>query len=56
MSNHIKVLRHAGLVTDVRDGTRRQLVVQSDAVDELLSNLHDVLADRDARVVPSLTT
>ncbi len=56
VSNHIKVLRHAGLVTDVRDGTRRQLVVQSDAVDELLSNLHDVLSDRDARVVPSLTT
>jgi ArsR family transcriptional regulator, cadmium/lead-responsive transcriptional repressor len=46
VSNHIKVLRDAGLVTDERNGTRRHLVVQHDAVEELLSNLHDVLSDR----------
>jgi DNA-binding transcriptional ArsR family regulator len=47
VSNHVKVLRDAGLVTDVRDGTRRQLVVKADAVEELLTNLHAVLSDRD---------
>jgi DNA-binding transcriptional ArsR family regulator len=46
VSNHVKVLRDAGLVTDVRTGTRRELVVQYDVVEELLRHLHDVLADR----------
>ncbi len=46
VSNHVKVLRDAGLVSDVRDGTRRQLVVEHDEVGRLLANLHDVLSDR----------
>ena len=48
VSNHIKVLREAGLVVDERDGTRRTLTVRIDAVEELLSSLNDVLAGRDA--------
>jgi len=46
VSNHVKVLRDAGLVTDVRDGPRRNLVIQQDVVDELLLSLHGVLSDR----------
>jgi DNA-binding transcriptional ArsR family regulator len=48
VSNHVKLLRDAGLVTDVRSGTRRNLVVQHDVVEELISNLHDVLSDTTA--------
>jgi len=46
VSNHVKILRDAGLVVDVRQGTRRSLVVQYDVVDELITNLHDALSDR----------
>jgi len=46
VSNHVKLLRDAGLITDVRSGTRRNLVVQHDVVEELIANLHDVLSDR----------
>jgi DNA-binding transcriptional ArsR family regulator len=46
VSNHVKVLRDAGLVTDERQGTRRNLVVQYDVVEDLIANLHDVLGDR----------
>ena len=42
----MKVLRDAGLVVDVRQGTRRNLVVRHDAVEELITNLHDALSDR----------
>lgn len=45
VSNHVKVLRDAGLVSDVRDGTRRNLVVQQDVVGELLMSLEGVLSD-----------
>jgi DNA-binding transcriptional ArsR family regulator len=48
VSNHVKVLRDSGLVNDVREGTRRNLVVQHDVVEELLTNLHYVLSDRPA--------
>ena len=44
VSNHVRVLREAGLVTDERDGTRRNLIVRPDAADDLLSNLRGVLA------------
>lgn len=44
VSNHVKVLRDAGLVTDQKDGTRRNLVVQPQVVEELLDSLHDVLS------------
>jgi DNA-binding transcriptional ArsR family regulator len=46
VSNHVKVLRDAGLVTDRREGTRRYLIVQHEAVEELLASLHDVLSER----------
>ncbi|MGA3146566.1 MAG: metalloregulator ArsR/SmtB family transcription factor [Acidimicrobiales bacterium] len=46
VSNHVKVLRDAGLVSDVRDGTRRHLIVEHREVEELLTNLHDVLSGR----------
>jgi ArsR family transcriptional regulator, cadmium/lead-responsive transcriptional repressor len=47
VSNHVKVLRDAGLVSDVRDGTRRHLVIEHREVEELLAGLHGVLSDRD---------
>ena len=43
----MKILRDAGLVSDVRDGTRRHLVVEQDEVAELLAGLHDILQDRE---------
>ena len=43
VSNHVRVLREAGLVSDVRDGTRRNLVVRPDAADQLLAGLQGVL-------------
>jgi DNA-binding transcriptional ArsR family regulator len=46
VSNHVKVLRGAGLVTEVRHGTRRQLVVDNEMVEELITNLHEVLGER----------
>jgi DNA-binding transcriptional ArsR family regulator len=49
VSNHVKVLRDAGLVADVRDGTRRILTVQQDVVDDLLDSLHGVLSERSTR-------
>jgi ArsR family transcriptional regulator, cadmium/lead-responsive transcriptional repressor len=46
VSNHVKLLRDAGLVIDVRQGARRNLMVQNDVVEELITNLHDTLSDR----------
>jgi DNA-binding transcriptional ArsR family regulator len=43
VSNHIKLLRDAGLITNARTGSRRDLIVDSDAVAELLDDLHTVL-------------
>ena len=43
VSNHVRVLRDAGVVADVRDGTRRNLVVRPEAADALLSGLTSVL-------------
>lgn len=43
VSNHVRVLREAGLVSDVRDGTRRNLVVHAEAADQLLAGLQGVL-------------
>jgi DNA-binding transcriptional ArsR family regulator len=47
VSNHVKVLRDAGLVADERNGSRRNLVVQAQRVEELLTALHDLLSARD---------
>jgi DNA-binding transcriptional ArsR family regulator len=52
VSNHVKVLRDAGLVSDQRDGTKRNLVVQHAEVEELLASLHDVLSGHDPGTPP----
>jgi DNA-binding transcriptional ArsR family regulator len=44
VSNHVKLLRDAGLVTDERDGARRHLVVRAEAMDDLLESLRSTLA------------
>jgi DNA-binding transcriptional ArsR family regulator len=46
VSNHVKILREAQLVTDRRDGTRRQLVVDHAELERLFSNLQDVLLEQ----------
>jgi DNA-binding transcriptional ArsR family regulator len=46
VSNHVKILREAGLVADQREGTRRNLVVRPEAVEELLASLRDVVSER----------
>ena len=43
VSNHIKLMRDAGLIATARTGTRRELVVQPAAVGELLDQLETVL-------------
>lgn len=43
VSNHVKLLRDTGILADVRDGTRRNLVVQRDAVEELVGELSRAL-------------
>jgi DNA-binding transcriptional ArsR family regulator len=45
VSNHVKVLRDAELVRDERDGTRRRLVVERAAADDLVAALRGVLAE-----------
>jgi DNA-binding transcriptional ArsR family regulator len=45
VSNHVRILREAQLVTDLRDGTRRLLVVDGAALERLFSNLQDVLLE-----------
>ena len=43
VSNHVRILRDAGLLTDTRDGTRRNLVVRPEAADALVAGLTSVL-------------
>jgi DNA-binding transcriptional ArsR family regulator len=43
VSNHVKILRDAGLLDDERDGRRRRLVVRAQEVDRLIGALQDVL-------------
>jgi ArsR family transcriptional regulator, arsenate/arsenite/antimonite-responsive transcriptional repressor len=43
VSNHIKLLREAGVVSATEDGRSRRLAVQPDAVAEILENLQGVL-------------
>ncbi len=43
VSNHVKLLRDAGLIANGHNGTRRELVVQPDAVTDLLDHLRAVL-------------
>jgi DNA-binding transcriptional ArsR family regulator len=56
VSNHVKILRDAGFVVDQRQGTRRNLVVQHDAVEELITNLQDALSDRNIHARGGSTT
>ncbi len=44
VSNHVKVLRDAGLVVDTREGRRRRLMVNTDEIDRMVCGLQDVLA------------
>ncbi len=46
VSNHVRILREAQLVTDVRDGSRRLLVVDHTELERLFSNLEDVLLEQ----------
>jgi ArsR family transcriptional regulator, arsenate/arsenite/antimonite-responsive transcriptional repressor len=43
VSNHVKLLRDAGLIANASDRGRRELVVQHDVVVDLLAHLHHVL-------------
>jgi DNA-binding transcriptional ArsR family regulator len=43
VSNHVKLLRDAGLVGDGREGRRRRLAVRSDQVDRLVGGLRNLL-------------
>lgn len=43
VSNHVKVLRDAGLVTESRSGSRRVLSVEPAAVDGMVNGLRDLL-------------
>lgn len=43
VSNHVKLLRDAGFVTETRDGTRRRLSVAEPELGDLVRNLQDVL-------------
>jgi DNA-binding transcriptional ArsR family regulator len=42
-SNHVKLLREAGLVTDVRIGSKRQLVLDPTTVGDLVGHLRTML-------------
>ena len=53
VSNHVKLLRDAGLVNDERIAGRRQLVVDRRTVAELLEHLQGVLAAAPAPSGPS---
>ena len=46
ISQHLKVLKEAGLVNERRDGTRRLLSVRPEGLDDLHSFLADVLPAR----------
>ena len=43
VSNHVKVLREAGVVTGRRRGTRVELELQEEAANELLDELKSLL-------------
>ena len=42
-SNHVKLLRDAGLVTDERVGSRRQLTLDPTSVGDLVDHLRAIL-------------
>src|SRR5438270_1882909 len=50
ISQHLKVLRQAGLVTERRDGTRRLYSVRPDGLTDLQRFLADVLPGRLVRL------
>jgi ArsR family transcriptional regulator len=43
VSNHVKLLRDAGVVVNGTNGTRRQLVVQRTVVEEMLDGLREIV-------------
>jgi ArsR family transcriptional regulator len=46
VSNHLKILREAGIVSGTRSGNRLLVEVRTDAVDELLGDLKALLEHR----------
>jgi ArsR family transcriptional regulator len=44
VSNHVKILREAGILTGSRRGTKVALSLHQEAVDEVVGDLHDLLS------------
>ena len=53
VSNHVKILREAGLVGGTRHGTRIELFLRRDAVNELLGELPELLGSSERSIRPS---
>jgi DNA-binding transcriptional ArsR family regulator len=56
VSNHVKILRDAGIVTNSSTGGHRELVLQRDALEELLGHLVGVLSPERLREAPHAAT
>jgi DNA-binding transcriptional ArsR family regulator len=52
-SNHVKLLRDAGIVIDVRAGSRRQLALDPATVGDLLDHLRAMLEPTADGVAPA---
>lgn len=50
ISQHVRVLKEAGLVTERRDGTRRLYRLRTEGLDELRAFLDDLWTDRLTRL------
>jgi len=50
VSQHLRVLKEAGLVNERRDGTRRLYRLRTEGLDELRAFLDDLWSDRLARL------
>ncbi len=52
VSNHVKILRDAGIVANGSHGGHRELVLQRDALDELIDHLEGMLSPERLRETP----
>jgi DNA-binding transcriptional ArsR family regulator len=52
VSNHVKQLREAGVVTSRTEGKRRQLTVRREVVDEIISALDEIFDLQESRLQP----
>jgi DNA-binding transcriptional ArsR family regulator len=50
VSNHVKQLREAGVVTSRTEGKRRRLIVRREVVDEIISALDDIFDLQESRL------